>query len=375
LKRSALSVAWLLLGVLTVAALLITLGKRETEANPRVDSYGPSGLSLFAELLKSNGYSVRSTASSVPNLAKDDVAVICLNETEHSIDRIDAESAGVLRQVHDFAQRGGRVVVLGIAPDFATASREVLEIDAENTISHQKAKAHARINSFPPSEYESYDDEYGPVTAAVWRQPVGSRMILSELARVGKGTALNLRDGYIATNRFIDRAQNSDVVMSSVATIAPKGSHLVFVEAAYRDEEPGLIETLGPGATGMWYQSLFLFVVVVFTLGKRFGLPEEVRPRQSGQRDLVDAMADTYRRARSTRLACRSAYDRADRQVRKALKLSSDAPASERDMRLPQELAGEFRRVFEATIDALSPKEAFARCQALQREVKSFLHR
>ncbi|MFI5386227.1 MAG: DUF4350 domain-containing protein [Fimbriimonadales bacterium] len=370
MKRSVLSLAWLFLGILAVAAVFMTLGKRESVTNPRLDSYAPSGLSAFGELLRSNGYQVRSTASPIPDLGKDDIAVVCLREDRDSL--IGGEASGINRRLSDFAEHGGRLVLLPFDSTFDQSNGSIGQVSVRNTVSGAQAQLmmrhpdYSEPTRFLPGELTS---------TSIWEgqnEPDGGVITLT---RDGKGIVLGVSDGFMATNRYIDKVQNADVLMTSIETVAPKGSRLVIVEGLFAESEPSLIELLGPGAAGVWYQALFLFVVVVFTLGKRFGLPQEVRPIQTGQRELVDAIADTYRRARSTRVACRAAYDGVDREVRKAVKLSSDAPASERDSRIPEPLASEFRRVFEGTIDLLSPQEAFARCRALRRQMSSFLKR
>jgi hypothetical protein len=242
----------------------------------------------------------------------------------------------------------------------------------EQRLSGDKFKIHSRPVAW--NELAAPDVSQRSTTAGIWTF-TGSPEQFGGLTKYGRGLLFSIGDGFIATNRYLDDAQNADVLIRSVRMIAPPGSRLVFLESAFRESQPSVIEILGPGAVGAWLQILFLFVVVVFTLGKRFGLAEEPAPSQSGQRELVDAIADTYRRARATRIACRAAYDRADHEVRKVLKLGPETPASERDRHIPEALSLEFRRVFEATIDALPAKEAFERCEALQRQTRRFLMR
>lgn len=370
MKRSGLLVAWTLLGILAVAAVMITLERSESQANPKIDSFRPSGLAAFADLLRANGYRVESTTSASPKLAKDDIVVACIEENPEDLHvrEIDDDTPGVLGRLSHFIQDGGKAILLPFAPDFGDKSQLVQDRDAESEFS----PAPLRVATRPPLSNQPTDLPEDLVSARLVHDRYGTNSDIAWLTRYTDGTILSFSDGYMASNRFIDRAQNADVLMSAISTIAPKGSHLLFVESSFSNEQAGLLEILGPGAIGAWYQCLFLFVVVVFTLGKRFGLPEEARPTQTGQRELVDAIADTYRRARSTRAACRASYDRADTDVRKALKLSSDAPASERDYRVPVELASAFRRVFEGTIDVLSPQDAFQRCQTLRRLAGEF---
>ncbi len=380
MKRSASNLAWVLLGILALAAVLISLGRREAITDPRADNFGPSGLSAFAELLKSNGYQVVSTDRSLPKLSDGDIVVACLRHDPHEIDvsqSVSSESSGASKLLSDFVTKGGRAMLIPLDPDFESGSASVGE---SPFIVRNSVDQNSRLSIKAPDV--SSDDALrlflpdNAVAATIWERENGQNASgVVDLAREGKGTVVSIADGAFALNRFIDQAQNASFLMNLVSTVAPKGSRLVFMEATFTDSEPGLIETLGPGAAGIWYQSIFLFVVIVYTLGKRFGLPEEARPFQMGQRQLVEAVADTYRRARSTRVACRAAYDRADLDVRKSLKLASDAPASERDLRITPELAAEFRRTFEGTIDSLPPAEAFARCQALRRMVREYLGR
>lgn len=371
MKRSGLLVAWTLLGVLAVAAVMITLERSETQADPKIDSYRPSGLAAFADLLRANGYKVESTTSAFPKLAKDDIVIACIEEDPEALHvrEIDDDTPGVLGHLSSFIQDGGKAILLPFARNFGDQSQLVHDREAEGDL----AKAPLHVTTRPASASQPTDLPDDLVSASLVHDRYATNSDIAWLTRYTDGTVLSFSDGYMASNRFIDRAQNADVLLSAISAIAPKGARLLFVESTFSNEQAGLFEILGPGAIGAWYQSLFLFVVVVFTLGKRFGLPEEARPTQTGQRELVDAIADTYRRARSTRAACRAAYDRADTDVRKALKLSSDAPASERDYRVPPELASAFRRVFEGTIDVLAPQDAFQRCQTLRRLAGEFV--
>ena len=50
--------AFALLAVLVIAAVLLTLGQRESQAHPSAGSYNPSGLHAFYTLLQQNGVPV-----------------------------------------------------------------------------------------------------------------------------------------------------------------------------------------------------------------------------------------------------------------------------------------------------------------------------
>jgi hypothetical protein len=370
-KVSPYTVAWTLLGFLTAGAILISLGKKEVSTNPSLDSFAPSGLAAFGRLMSENGYSVSSTMTVMPSyLSTNDVLVVPLNETQGST--IDYDETGIGRQIARFLNKGGRVMLLRMSEDFAEVAPFLTASTVKNRVTGKSYKIHARAVNWSEKEPTGFTELR--TSAVIWEQP-SSDVGFGGLTRIGKGVAFSIQDGLIATNRYIDKGQNADVLTQSMMMIAPKGSHLLFLGSAFYDEAPSLVEILGPGATAGWLQIILCFFLIVFTLGKRFGLAEEPVQHQKGQRELVDAVAETYRRARSTRVACRAAYDRADQDVRRALKISSEVPASERDLRIPAALALEFRRVFEGSIDSLPAAEAFERCRALRRQARLFLQR
>ena len=169
---------------------------------------------------------------------------------------------------------------------------------------------------------------------------------LATLHQHDNGERLHVYSGIIATNRFIDKNDNAVEAVRLVRTVAKPGSRLVFLEAAFGNgSEPGVLETLGSWALAGWWQLLLLGGVVIYTLGKPFGYPDEERPMQRGGRELIDAVSNIYRRSRMTQLALHAMYDEADRQVRRKLKLPVDAPVSERNRLIPTDLATAFTNI------------------------------
>ena len=155
----------------------------------------------------------------------------------------------------------------------------------------------------------------------------------------GKGILARTTDGLFTTNRFLDRADNADLALRLIKGLVPDGGRVVFTEASLgKGIENSLVNTLGPWATGAYIQVLALFLVIVLTLGIRFGLPELEKRKQAGQREMLDAIADVYRRARSTAVALDSAYVEADLRIRRGLKIPANATESQRNDLLPPEL-------------------------------------
>jgi hypothetical protein len=62
------------------------------------------------------------------------------------------------------------------------------------------------------------------------------------------------------------------------------------------------------------------------------------RRKQRGQREMVDAVADVYSRAKSTAVSLDVAYRSADQRIRRALKLPQHTTAPDRDRLLPPTL-------------------------------------
>jgi hypothetical protein len=131
------------------------------------------------------------------------------------------------------------------------------------------------------------------------------------------------------------------------------------------------------------------FLVVIFTLGIRFGLPAIERRNQMGQREMIDAISDVYNRSRSTSVALDVAYQNADYRIRRGLKLPAHLSLEERDRLLPPELArlldyvSQMRKPLvkidekgrQKVTHRLNPQEALDLIQKLERELDAFVPR
>ncbi len=366
-ERGLPPAAWALLGLLVLAGVVLSLGKNQTQTDPQPDSYAPSGAAAFVQLLREAGYRVTITSSSAPALPARGAVVGFFNEA--GANPFARAPGSLFGQLARFVKGGGRLLILPVAPEFADSSRQVSQQQITNPFNDKTLTVALR-----PADMAGDVLGAGHKSArlTLW-QGSGRRDSAATMVRLGEGYYIQPQDGFIATNRFLDHESNADWVMNLVATTAGPSKQIIFLESMFAPGEPSLLEVLGSWAEAGWYQALFFFVVVVYTLGKRFGLPEEPRPVQTGQRELVNAVADTYQRARATREACRSAYESADREVRKALKLSMEAPLAERDQRIPPNLAVALRAVFDGTQTDLKARDAFERCQRLRGEMNSFL--
>jgi len=368
--KSLPTVAWVLLGLIALAAIMLSLGREDANAFPSAASHSPSGVQAFMELLNKDGYKTSVTQSAAPLRSKGDV-VVAFNLTKSSlISEASMEDQDPLETlVMEQVSQGGKAILFDLSPDFVSASRtatgQVLPVD--NVVGPSSSSLKLNIDDqreFAPTE--------GVGDRLIVASGPGKRVVASAKFR-NKGTLIEVDDGIIVTNRFIDQNDNALEAMRLVRMVAPAGSHLVFTEATFGNvSEPGVLEIMGPWAVAAWWQILILFGVIVYTLGKPFGFPDEERLVQRGARDLVDAIALTYRRSKATHIALQWIHSSADREIRRKLKLPSDASPSDRNRLIPEPLARALARTQAGSSERMRPWDAAEIAADLDSKMEEF---
>lgn len=372
MKGSVPVTIYILVAILAISAMLMSLGQRDTTARPSGESDGPSGVSALVRLLRQNGAKVVLDPVLKPSVAADDVVVLFM--IHGRFDTFYDESIAPLREhVDAFVRRGGTAVYLPVERDFQEASVRAQEF-GPTTIVRSTDGRQAKVTyggGIDPEE--SIEQIRGAQPANRLYSLDGEIFALA--ARHGKGTKIGFQDGIMGTNRFIAEHDNAETLVSTLLAAKPSQGRIVFAEAAAGNSRSrGLLEIIGPWAQAAWGQILFLFVVVVFTLGKRFGIPEEVRPRQTGSRELVDAIAGSYRRMRAGSVALQAGLESARARLRRSLKIPSEAAEGELERLLPdsvREVLAKAERL--ATHPEVSDRAALERMQEVEREIESFL--
>jgi len=351
--------AYALLAILAFAAVLLTIGQRETEINPVASSYNPSGLHAFQELLEANGIPTEITRLQQPRLQPNDLAIAAYSDTGSYV-RGPRPTETIDNSLLAHLKRGGKVLVLPFDPDFRQTSKDALVTPIELVNAGTGDRLQINHSSFEATSldegYEDGPDRGSPLTIksdttsfVAWKRSGVSNTPFVTFARTGDGTLARAAEGLFVTNRFIDRNDNAKLALALVQGLLKPGGRVVFTEATLgQGIEPSLVSTLGPWAVGAWMQVVVLFLVFVFTLGIRFGLPDVERRVQRGQRDLIDAVTDIYRRSRSMVVALDAAYAAADVSIRRAYRLPSGVTNAERDAVVPPELARVLKEVDEA---------------------------
>lgn len=367
-KIPIMSVAWMLMGLLAVAGLITTLGHQQGKATPLLESYDPSGVAAFGELISRSGHPITFDRSTQPRLGPKDVAVVC--STGGSSDEGEEAKDTFKDSVMHFVQTGGRVLVLDIPEDFDGASKPLFDgaaISVKSINGEQR-----RVTNDGQNATFLADDQDTEGETALWNADATTALVIANSK--GKGSYVEIKNGLLATNRFLDKADNADVLMGTLNTILRPGDRVVFAEGGIAGHARGLFETIGAWVEAAWYQVLFLFGVIIFTMGKRFGLPEVIRSKQRGSRELLDAIADTYQRANASEAGLAAALTSADAELRRVLKIPRDASRNERDRLLPDSLSLTLARMEVALgEDRIPPGEAVKMIIRLQNELDSFL--
>lgn len=373
-----------LVAILIVSAILISLGQRESKAKPSANSYNPSGLHAFMELLHKNGIRTRVDRLQKPRLDSKDLVIAAYIEAGPS-----AFGSSPIKDIEQALEghiaKGGRVLVLPFEEDFR--ARSFTAVKAATPIRSWSGDETLQVSSAPLTFGTS--PQFLPTGYAdywAWTKKDESPFVVME--QMGDGILARASDGLFATNRFLDRADNAQLALRLVKGLLPEGGRVVFTEASLGDGiVPTLASTLGPWAVGIWMQLTVLFLVVIFTLGIRFGLPAVERRKQAGQREMIDAIADVYVRAKSTAVALDIAYQEADYRIRRGLKLPAHVSIQERDRLIPESLAALLARIDQmrkpqVEVDAkgrqkvyysLNPNEALSLIQKLDAQLQEFV--
>ena len=370
-------IALALVGILGISAALLSLGDSDSQASPSLASYNPSGASAFAELLRQSGYRVSSSYSTRPYLGSGDLAISFIfadrrvgTETNplRAKDEIASKTQGAIAAE---VNAGANALFLQVPANFQSATPEVAE-----------AKVAQLPGKFPSGTVTLRKTEREPAVIDIHEKRTETMDLgvidkvtpLAKFAKVGKGYMIQPVDGMLATNRFIDKADNAQLLMSLVGLLAKPGSRVVFTEGTWGNAtNPSMMEMIGPWAIGMWRQLIFLGVVVIVTLGRRFGIGSEVRRGEQGSKELVDAVAGIYQRAKSTRRALQTSVSRSEQAVRTRLKVSNETSTSDLQRMLPPSLEMALVNARKMAQYDTAEDDALRATRNLDRELQQFL--
>lgn len=361
--------AWAMVALLAVAGLMISMAGAQSDTEPSPISYHPSGTAALYQLLQKRGYQVSINQALAPRLGSGQVAIAFgLPDDEIPEEGAEPQIQQTDKALEASEKAGATVIWLPLAEDFNDASQHQIATTAQGLDGQERLLTTGQ--TAPSTSFDAYDESQDlPVLS-------DSDPIPPVFARkVGRGYGVTYTDGLGLTNRFIDKNDNAATLLSVLTSFAPPKARVQFVTGAYgKSVAPGLLETIGPWAQASWFQLLLLLLVVAVTLSFRFGLPEELRPKQRGSRELLDAIADTYERSRSNVPSVEAALEAADLRLRTAVKLPKDASMEERIRLLPPPLVDAMAEARAATtLTRVPTQEALRIVKKLEAELEAFI--
>jgi len=368
--KDFLRVAVVLVGILAIATGLIVLGRVDNQARPSANYSGPSGVSAFASLLEQRGFKVRADRTLSPRVAEDELAILisltATSDDYRSYARQDPKLREMERHIGSLLRDGRHILSTQVVRTFPSASQAAASQPVRRTTNTDSSLTLTFTLTSQP------DFGYWEGQKVAWENI--SDVPVAWVYAEGRGVALALSDGIGLTNRFLDQHDNARLGVSLVESIAP-AKKVVFLEAAHGDiYEPGLLESIGRWLKYGWTQLLLVLVVIAYSIGRRFGLPVYDRFVQRGQRELVDAIGFLFQRSRATHSAMETILRNADRDLRKSLKISYDAPKSKLEEQLP---ASVLHAITQAEtvgkIEEAPASEVLSAAKRVEREVAEFI--
>lgn len=376
MKRQGLpTIIWVLAILLIGASVALIWSQSDRDTNPSGLSTGPSGTRAFMELLRADGYDVVVDESAKPQLAGATllIAFPVLDSMTGAEEEVPQNSF-LEEQIRPFVQKGGCALIFGLPQDFDEETRSAKNSVRVSNRFDPDPKAYnvssGRIVYLTAGELASS----GSPTVSSWQGEEGESFV--SIAKEGNGYLVAVADGLGTTNRFITAFDNATLFLKLVRSLAPAGSKIVVCEAAIHGGiRPSLFEAIGPWAAKARNQVIALFLLGILILGVRFGFPEAPRVLQRGSRELVDAIGDTLRRAKQTKLSLSILSSDIDSQIRRALKLPSGAPIKDRDARIPEALAASLAEVesLATAQERIKGDDAARAAMKLQREFDGWI--
>jgi hypothetical protein len=389
-----LRLAWFLAALLFLSAVMFTLSDPDTTERPLGDSYLPGGTAAFAELLRRDGYQVE-TRSTIPFPSETDIIPIAFldqrisyltpqsasnaraNSGSDSDESSSAESpentAAAQQYLRSYLEAGHPAILLAyneqVHLEAGTPTTTVAVSDVNHRTYTLTSPTAATVT--PPPLFGT-TAVFAPATMA--NGIAGQSIAVYNLNLIDGGVSAYIGSGDLAMNAYIDQRDNARFLVDAVHSVAPPGSKLVFLDPTVNGGgEPGILDVIGAWSKGALLQAFLVFAVIVFTLGKRFGIADEFRFREAGTRDLLEGISNTYTRARAGKAALATILESQDRRVRRFLKLPVDSPKRKRNDVLPSTLVNAFRQAEHLEIQDPTPDQALLAVRGLESEVNALL--
>lgn len=389
--RERLTLTVLLLGLagLIWYALQTIRGLEDPSTLPYPLSYSrhPNGAKGLAKLLQRNGYQVRSLKRSFRHLPRDaDMLIVFSPSFSVLISLRDRWSEEDLRALQRWVEAGGVLVVLG----HDGRLEEPLQPRFDPPAPPFRASASTRFSASPlltPRWMEGISTlELGERGTrlkphdARWVPLMGdTRGVAIALHYRGKGVVLECADSDWLTNAHLRRGDNGAFILAFTRWRLSEGGTIYFDDAGQGDLEyerrrQGFWDYAPLGLKVAFAHLMVLTILVMYSVGHRFGLPRPARPRTPALGEYVDALAGLYASARAAQPALEIVLEDVRRRLCKRLGLPAGATLLQVMDALPpdSELSRALRDIHHALQQpSLAEGDALRLLQSLERALQS----
>jgi hypothetical protein len=306
---------WCLVVLLVGASVLLAFSREDDRTFPSLTSNRPSGTAAFARLLAEADYQVRGDRDPAPRLRLDEVAVAFIDESNDGGEAFDAALDRHLK-------RGGRALVIFVDEQLPNLASETTAVE----ITRQGEPAET-LRLRPSPDFNYLPETEDPILD-LWTDSEDLTTVARLVAK-GEGARLEVATMAPFANRFLDLEGNAAFALDVLGTIAGDRKRVVFLEAAFGNAyRVGLARAVGPWLAALQTQAIVLFLVIVYSLGKSFGIVREQPRPESGARELLDGLAEVMRRGRKADAAWRMVALYGMTLARRRARLGADAPDS-----------------------------------------------
>lgn len=282
---------------------------------PSVNSKAYDGLGAFGALLEKEGYKVAVDRTPVSG-RKNELVITTANQPQPSL--------GPTLVIDNLARLESKEALSSVSIQLIAGDNKTLEV------------------SVPPS----WDGASGGTPLVRAKGGVVFAALTSES---GDPPVIEVASGFGLINAEISNYNNAEFYMRLVRALAPKGSTVVFDESSLAGQPTGLLAALHPGLAAAWQQLLLLFVVLIYSLGRRFGTPVRDRVRVQSTNQLLLAFGHLLRRGKAFGITQSILYRHLDANIRAKLNLPPGASDEQRNQYLTDEQLRTLNALMNAT--------------------------
>lgn len=314
---------------------IVALGRPDTQLFPTSLSSAPGGALALHELLIQSGVEVERHFSP-PRRSRTDIgAVLIFDRSSSAFGDVELSPSDILEDVRrDFPNASSFIV--------ASTTGELRSADLTPIV-----KVTTDLDGLKQIESLACTPRYREqIGAAILLWTNDQNPMVSFLTHDEK-MYLFVHDGSMFVNRFLAKGDNASLAVTLAKAFTPEGKKLALPEYLYGvQRSENLFTKLGPAFSATLVQLLLMFVLAVYSLGKRFGYPEVEIPRKPGAARYFGALGAAFRKGRSTDIVLEVALQRALRIASRKFALSAELTPEQRLQRIPGPLGDAMRAIF-----------------------------